>query len=185
MGFWGFGDRDHRANVREPIRLWATSTRWRPATMKRAPADRDDGRVRDRRPRPAGPAHPRQVEAGLAGGDGRWSAAAATPCGSTADRTDLVAAMTIGENGIDVDFSGTSSISAQALRRAGLLHRGLCLVQREVIIAPMPDNEGSLSVIITAQLDPERAQSAGRGPPRRRPDAARRDVRLMRGRCRT
>ena len=33
------------------------------------PPDRDDGRVRHRRPRPAGHAHPREVAAGLARGD--------------------------------------------------------------------------------------------------------------------
>ena len=40
--------------------------------------------------------------------------------------------MTIGETGIDVDFAGTSGVVGLRHQRAGLLHRGLCLVRREV-----------------------------------------------------
>ena len=45
---------------------------------------------------------------------------------------DLAATMTISDTGIDVDFTGTSGVVALRHQRAGLLHRGLCLVRREM-----------------------------------------------------
>ena len=63
-----------------------------------------------------------------------------------------------------------------------LLHRGLYLVRRELHRgAQVPNNAGSLTVIASRRRKARSsmpASRAGRGPPRRGPDAARRDVRL-------
>ena len=68
-------------------------------------------------------------------------------------------------------------------QRAGLLHRGLCLVRREMHRGAQGAEQRGLAVGDPGHrargLHPEcPASLAGRGPPRHRPDAARRDVRL-------
>jgi N-methylhydantoinase B len=65
---------------------------------------------------------------------------------------DLVAAMTIGETGIDVDFAGTSGISAYGINVPLCYTEAYASFGVKCIVAPkIPNNEGSLSVIrITA-----------------------------------
>ncbi len=65
---------------------------------------------------------------------------------------DLVAEMTIGETGIDVDFTGTSGISAQGINVPMCYTEAYASFGVKCIVAPeVPNNEGSLSVIrITA-----------------------------------
>jgi N-methylhydantoinase B len=61
---------------------------------------------------------------------------------------DLVAAMTIGDTGIDVDFSGTSSVSALGINVPICYTEAYSSFGVKVIVAPkVPNNEGSLSVI--------------------------------------
>jgi N-methylhydantoinase B len=65
---------------------------------------------------------------------------------------DLVAAMTIGETGIDVDFTGTSGTSAYGINVPVCYTEAYASFGVKCIVAPkVPNNEGSLSVIrITA-----------------------------------
>jgi N-methylhydantoinase B len=65
---------------------------------------------------------------------------------------DLVATMTIGETGIDVDFSGTSGISSYGINVPVCYTEAYASFGVKCIVAPtVPNNEGSLSVIrITA-----------------------------------
>jgi N-methylhydantoinase B len=65
---------------------------------------------------------------------------------------DLVAAMTIGPTGIDVDFAGTSGISAYGINVPICYTEAYASFGVKCIVAPkVPNNEGSLSVIrITA-----------------------------------
>ena len=61
---------------------------------------------------------------------------------------DLVAAMTIGEDGIDVDFSGTSGVSAYGINVPVCYTEAYASFGVKCIVAPkVPNNEGSLSVI--------------------------------------
>ena len=65
---------------------------------------------------------------------------------------DLVATMTIGDTGIDVDFSGTSGISSYGINVPVCYTEAYASFGVKCIVAPtVPNNEGSLSVIrITA-----------------------------------
>lgn len=65
---------------------------------------------------------------------------------------DLVAAMTIGETGIDADFAGTSGVSAYGINVPLCYTEAYASFGVKCIVAPrVPNNEGSLSVIrITA-----------------------------------
>ncbi len=65
---------------------------------------------------------------------------------------DLVAAMTIGESGIDVDFAGTSGVSAYGINVPLCYTEAYAAFGVKCIVAPkVPNNEGSLSAIrITA-----------------------------------
>jgi N-methylhydantoinase B len=61
---------------------------------------------------------------------------------------DLVAAMTIGETGIDVDFAGTSSLSRYGINVPFCYTEAYASFGVKCIVAPrVPNNEGSLSVI--------------------------------------
>jgi N-methylhydantoinase B len=61
---------------------------------------------------------------------------------------DLVAAMTIGPTGIDVDFSGTSGISAYGINVPICYTEAYASFGVKCIVAPkVPNSEGSLSVI--------------------------------------
>ncbi|WP_119419343.1 hydantoinase B/oxoprolinase family protein [Desertibaculum subflavum] len=65
---------------------------------------------------------------------------------------DLVATMTIGETGIDVDFAGTSPVSSYGINVPICYTEAYASFGVKCIVAPkVPNNEGSLSVIrITA-----------------------------------
>ena len=151
------------------------------------PADRDDGRVRHRRSQPAGPStsstspsRPRStLIRKIKPGEYKFS----MRVDGYDKPIDLVATMKIGDSGIDVDFAGTSGVSALRHQRAGLLHRGLCLVRREVHRGAQGAEQRGLAVgdprHRAGGFDPQRPQARARGgAPRHRPDAARRDVRL-------
>jgi N-methylhydantoinase B len=61
---------------------------------------------------------------------------------------DLVATMTIGESGIDVDFSGTSGVSAYGINVPVCYTEAYASFGVKCIVAPkVPNNEGSLEVI--------------------------------------
>jgi N-methylhydantoinase B len=61
---------------------------------------------------------------------------------------DLVAAMTIGESGIDVDFAGTSGASRYGINVPFCYTEAYASFGVKCIVAPkVPNNEGSLSVI--------------------------------------
>ncbi len=61
---------------------------------------------------------------------------------------DLVATMTIGPTGIDVDFSGTSGVSAYGINVPVCYTEAYASFGVKCIVAPkVPNNEGSLSVI--------------------------------------
>jgi N-methylhydantoinase B len=61
---------------------------------------------------------------------------------------DLVATMTIGESGIDVDFAGTSAASAYGINVPLCYTEAYTSFGVKCIVAPkVPNNEGSLSVI--------------------------------------
>src|SRR5258708_19270486 len=61
---------------------------------------------------------------------------------------DLVATMTIGESGIDVDFGGTSGVSAYGINVPRCYTEAYASCGVKCIVAPkVPNNEGSLSVI--------------------------------------
>ena len=61
---------------------------------------------------------------------------------------DLIATMTIGETGIDVDFNGTSGISSYGINVPMCYTEAYASFGIKCIVAPtVPNNEGSLSVI--------------------------------------
>jgi N-methylhydantoinase B len=61
---------------------------------------------------------------------------------------DLVAAMSIGETGIDVDFAGTSPVSSYGINVPFCYTEAYASFGVKCIVAPrVPNNEGSLSVI--------------------------------------
>src|SRR5258708_1948033 len=61
---------------------------------------------------------------------------------------DLVATMTIGDTGIDVDFSGTSGVSAYGINVPVCYTEAYASFGVKCIVAPkVPNNEGSLEVI--------------------------------------
>jgi N-methylhydantoinase B len=61
---------------------------------------------------------------------------------------DLVAAMTIGQTGIDVDFAGTSPVSSYGINVPFCYTEAYASFGVKCIVAPrVPNNEGSLSVI--------------------------------------
>ena len=61
---------------------------------------------------------------------------------------DLVATMTIGDSGIDVDFTGTSGVSAYGINVPVCYTEAYASFGVKCIVAPkVPNNEGSLSVI--------------------------------------
>jgi N-methylhydantoinase B len=68
---------------------------------------------------------------------------------------DLVATMTIGDSGIDVDFTGTSGVSAFGINVPVCYTEAYASFGVKCIVAPkVPNNEGSLSVIrVTAPPD--------------------------------
>ena len=98
---------------------------------------------------------------------------------------DLVAAMTVGADGIDVDFAGTSGASSYGINVPLCYTEAYTSFGVRCIVAPrVPNNAGSLAPIRgdrAARHDPQRRVSGGgRGPPRDGPDAARRGVRVPR-----
>jgi N-methylhydantoinase B len=68
---------------------------------------------------------------------------------------DLVATMTIGDSGIDVDFTGTSGVSAFGINVPVCYTEAYASFGVKCIVAPkVPNNEGSLSVIrVSAPVD--------------------------------
>ena len=104
---------------------------------------------------------------------------------------DLVAEMTIGEDGIDVDFTGSSGISSHGINVPLCYTEAYATFGVKCIVAPdVPNNAGSLAnnpYHRTEGLDPEcGTPGTGRGSPCDRPDAARRRVWLPAqgtGRC--
>ena len=152
------------------------------------PAGRDDGRVRDRRPRHSHAAHHRAVGGGDAGGDPRAQARHLPQ--RDADRR----AGKPGRSGGGDD--GGRGRDRRRLRRhernlvlrdqrSALLHRGLHLLRRPLHRRPPGPQQCGIARADpgrrAARHDPQRRISgAGRGPPRHRADAARRCVRMPR-----
>ena len=150
------------------------------------PPDRDDGRIRHRRPQSAGRAHPGEVEAGLTRSHPQDQARRVQVLHACrrlrqADRPR--------RHHEDRRHRHRRRLCRHVGRvglrhqRAPLLHRGLRLVRREMHRgAEGPEQRrlaGGDPCHRPRWLHPERqASRAGRRPPRHRPDAARRDVRL-------
>ena len=96
---------------------------------------------------------------------------------------ELVAALTIGEDGIAVDYAGTSPVSRYGINVPKTYCEAYTGFGLACAVAPeVPNNAGSLGVFRVrgaGRLHPQRAlPQPGREPPRDRPDAAGRGVRL-------
>ena len=96
---------------------------------------------------------------------------------------DLTAALTVADSGIHVDFTGTSPASTHGINVPLAYTTAYTVFGLGCVVAPhIPNNAGSLGPahgVGARGLRAQRAQAgAGLLAPRRRPDAARRGVRL-------
>src|SRR5579885_1700105 len=105
---------------------------------RQPPPRRDDGRIRHHQSRPARRAHRRDLARGDAGGDPQAAARHLT----------LAAAMTIGYDGIHVDYTGMSPASAFGINVVMNYTLAYTAFGVKCLVAPeVPNNAGSLAPI--------------------------------------